>query len=455
MDPTPQELTGFTTLDQVGVWAGLGADELLIILSDLGNPVDFLQVASIPLEPYTETINLVRITGRPSADGNPGPQVPLTPVSKGKAQQFLRACVAKVATVSCPRPTGTPTTLAVRGPKMASFVDSSIDSEVIVLNKSHVEMLFSNYRTARGEFPSQDIEPTEEQLSAVHQLIISGAVPYADFAIFGPFGRRLLRKLTLMAYHYNAPEGTWKRVELPGPPDFESWWKSWLVLKCTLLLLGSVKPERLDLYGEHIRSFITTYGPTCWFLVYQADVRMRSEHFERIRRRLQIEFDVQNIQFGFDPLTPWDGVFAAATKDKEFWDSEIREKALLYLAKISTFRDASHDGTTQHVRGPAPPFQPFVPQGQKRKSQNDPRSKGGKNKGGQGRGGQSSFQGNGHESCNNWNAGICREPCPSGRSHTCSKCGGSHKRDQCSQSSSSKPQGKGGKNKGGKHKGEK
>ena len=102
--------------------------------------------------------------------------------------------------------------------------------------------------------------------------------------------------------------------------------------------------ERLDLCGEHLRSFLTTYGPSCWFLIYQADVRMRSEHFERIRRRLQIEHDSQNITLGFDPTTPWDGVFAAAVKDTELWDSEVREKALPYLAKVSTFRDASHDG---------------------------------------------------------------------------------------------------------------
>ena len=219
MDPTPQEIAGFETLDQVRLWAGLGADAYARILDGLGTPINLLQLASIPQGAYSDTVNLVRVAGQALADGNAGPRVPLFPVDNGKAQQFLRACIAKVGGVAGPGPIVT-TLAVVKGPKMASFVDSSLDSEILVLTKPHVERLFANYRNTRGEFPSQEIEHTEEQISAVHQLITSGAIPYVDFAIFGPFGRRLLRKLTLLAYHYNAPEGTWKRVELAGPPDF-------------------------------------------------------------------------------------------------------------------------------------------------------------------------------------------------------------------------------------------
>eukprot|EP00969_Alexandrium_andersonii_P289954 12816434-Alexandrium_andersonii.AAC.1 len=56
-----------------------------------------------------------------------------------------------------------------------------------------------------------------------------------------------------------------------------------------MLLLEQCSPEPLDLYGEHIRSLVETYGADAWYLVYQADVRMRSEEFERIWRRLRVE----------------------------------------------------------------------------------------------------------------------------------------------------------------------
>ncbi len=450
-------VAGLLALGDASLWAGLTSAELTVILDGLGNPTSFLEVAAIPKDVFTDSMNQVRMASPGGDDDAPG--IPLTPVAKGKAQQFLRACIAKVGVVSGPP---TVTTVAVKGPKMANFVDSSLDSEIIVLTKPHLERLFSNYRSSRGEFPSQEIEPTEEQISAIHQLINTGCSPYVDFAIFGPFGRRLLRKLTFISYHYNAPEGTWKRLELPGPPDFDSWGKSWLVLKCTFLLLGGFKPERLDLYGEHLRSFLTTYGPDCWFLIYQADVRMRSEHFERIRRRLQINFDTGLVEFGFDPTVPWDAVFAAAVKDKEFWDSEIREKALLYLAKVNTYRETTQDGTSQIFgglpRGPAASLFPNKGQGQKRKFPRQEPSYGGGKRGGpqgQGKGGPQGQGGNKHETCNNWNAGRCQEPCPTNRAHACARCGGNHKKDQCSSSPSgpSKPQGKNkGKNPNGKGK---
>ena len=51
---------------------------------------------------------------------------------------------------------------------------------------------------------------------------------------------------------------------------------------------------------------------------------MRSEEFERIRRRAFIEFEecdpASRPKHWFDPNVPWDGVFAKASKDKEFWD---------------------------------------------------------------------------------------------------------------------------------------
>ena len=63
----------------------------------------------------------------------------------------------------------------------------------------------------------------------------------------------MLKKLMFIAYRYNMHSGEWARQELPGPPDFSTWWKSWMVLKTTFLLLDAVAPEPLELYGEFIR----------------------------------------------------------------------------------------------------------------------------------------------------------------------------------------------------------
>jgi hypothetical protein len=444
MEPTPSEVAGFDTLQKASQWAGLSESEVATLLLELGSPASFREVASIPLDTYSTAINAVRVDGPPAGDGA-CPQIALTPRLIGMAQLFYRACLATTAAPGAPV-ASTAIALPSSRPKMSSLVDPTIDSEILVLTKSHVEMLFSDYRKARGEYPAPDIEPTEEQLSAVNQLINTKCVPYVDFAIFGPFGRRLLKKLTLTCHVFHAPDGSWKRQELPGPPDFDSWWKSWLVLKCTFLLLQAIRPERLEQYGEHLRSLLNTYGTECWFLIYQADTRMRSEHFERIRRRLQIDHDANINQHEFDPIRPWDGVFAAAVKDKDFWDSEVREKAILYLAKVTNYRDIANDGTAQPSRGLPHKGQGQFAKGQGHQGQGSKR----KHSGHQARepfhkGANPKGKGYGNDTCNNWNNNKCPlDPCPSGRAHVCSKCYGAHKRDQCTN------KGKGGKDKGGR-----
>eukprot|EP00969_Alexandrium_andersonii_P050088 2198370-Alexandrium_andersonii.AAC.1 len=47
-----------------------------------------------------------------------------------------------------------------------------------------------------GDYPSEEIEPTCEQLSTVDQLVRFGALPYVDFSLFGPHGKRAERKLS-------------------------------------------------------------------------------------------------------------------------------------------------------------------------------------------------------------------------------------------------------------------
>ena len=120
-----------------------------------------------------------------------------------------------------------------------------------------------------------------------------------DFAVFGPHGLRLLRKLTISSFAMNA-SGEWQRRELPGPPSYEGWFEIFRVFRTTFLLLGAASAERLDSYCEHIRSLHSRFGSECWGLIYMADVHMRSEQFERIRRRLEIA-----PEFGYTSASPW------------------------------------------------------------------------------------------------------------------------------------------------------
>lgn len=116
-----------------------------------------------------------------------------------------------------------------------------------------------------------------------------------------------------------------------SPPDWEAWSEVFRCIRTTFLLLETVTPERLDGYAEHIRSLSARFGPTCWDIIYLGDVHMRSEHFERIRRKL-----TQNPNHGFTVASPWNAVYAQSVLEDSFWSKEVITPATLRLAKGSS-----------------------------------------------------------------------------------------------------------------------
>eukprot|EP00972_Heterocapsa_arctica_P046779 6904662-Heterocapsa_arctica.AAC.1 len=51
--------------------------------------------------------------------------------------------------------------------------------------------------------------------------------------------------------------------------------------------LGHATSTRLNLYSTKIAKVADLYGEGCWWLVAQADARMRSARMERLRRRAE------------------------------------------------------------------------------------------------------------------------------------------------------------------------
>ena len=211
--------------------------------------------------------------------------------------------------------------------------------------------MFAAYKKERGAEPVEDVSPTEEQVSAIKQILDCDRFPYACFSIFGPFGKRMLAKMVYLAYLF-MPDGSWQKKELPGPPTFEHWWASFRVFRVALLLLKAVPPELLDNYADMVKRFASTYGPQAWFIVYQAEVRMRSENFERLRRRAERVHETAqaaNMASDFDPQLPWATVFRMAVGEecKNWWDDNLHRDALLFLTHVRSADAISDDGTVQ------------------------------------------------------------------------------------------------------------
>ena len=145
-----------------------------------------------------------------------------------------------------------------------------------------------------------------------HSSVHAGAVPFADFSIFGPYGQLLLRKQTFLSYHLSPATGDWVRREQPGPSSFHDWYRIWKCYRAGMLLLQCVEAERLDAYSEMVRGFVQQYGEDAWPFISRADVRMRSKHLDRLRRELRA-----SPAYGFQEDHPWSACYAASLKEVE------------------------------------------------------------------------------------------------------------------------------------------
>ena len=305
------------------------------------------------------------------------------------------------------------------------MLDQTLDAEVIPLGSEEIAKMFEDYRTRFGDDPNPDSEPTGDQISGLKQLLTSGAIPYIDFAVFGPHGLRLLRRLTFSSYSLNS-NGEWSRKEMPGPPDWESWSEIFRCVRTAFLLLGAVSAERLDAYHDHLRSLAQRFGPSCWDLVYVADVHMRSEQFERIRRKF-----LQSPEYGFTKASPWNAVFAQAVREDAFWSREVITPATLRLARgggppVSVTpgshpKDALNTALADADDNPKKRKRPKVKQSEEATKHN---------------GSIYTHNKRGTQICEKWNNGKCgnhrpQSKCEGGRSHQCNRCLGPHQGKDC------------------------
>ena len=439
MDPTPDQLRSLDTLEQLLDFVGIDLSLRGTTLEALGHPTSVREISFVSQGDLEDVLATLRVPPPVTEDGGlPGPSVQASPVQKGGVRFMLRVARLRAGLPvegMSPQPASGPAPFVggfsqpTKRVKLSSLVDSAADAELVTLEGSEIRRLFGEYKRARGDYPHKDMEPSEDQLSAVSQLLNTGQAPFVDFALFGPQGKRALRKLTLVSFTFQVETGMWKRAELPGPPDFNTWWKAWLVLKTALLLLQCVDAERLEHYGEFIRQLVDMYGPESWFLIYQADVRFRSEEMERIRRNAQIAYEDNTSdaisRSGYSPHRPWDWVWAAALGDagRGFWESEVHRPAVFFLARIKSRNETIQDGTTvlsgltvgagggadggatkrvapkKKPKKERPPKAPRAPPGATPPKKEFDAAR------------------NASEVCKNFSLGKCKDPCPFGRIH--------------------------------------
>jgi hypothetical protein len=347
LEPTIEEMNGFKTVNDIAEWCDLPAESRTTLFSILGatSATKPRTIAAIPENVFQKTVEDWR-----DAEGKH--HSPVISASAGLVGAVARKMFGIVSQAMMNEKvlennleierlkahTAQPpvATKSARSIKLATIVDQANDLEVDPMPHSEVEAAYKTYKDKMGDMPRPEDDVTTEQLAGLRALFATGAPPYVDLAVWGPFGRRIQKKLKLTGLVMTA-SGTLQQAQLYGPPNLDEWLAGFAVFKTGAIMLGEVTPATLDLWTKVITGYAHRWGADVWALIYQTDVRARLEHMERVRRQGAAEH-AQAIAGGgyhsFDPKHPWDWVFRTTADDAKFWRRELEDSALLIKTRV-------------------------------------------------------------------------------------------------------------------------
>ena len=371
MDPDATTAAGLTNIVLVAQWSGMEGlrndpDTIrgsLFRLFGLHGAEPPRVLAILPHDAVQTLLQTWRI---PAAA--PAAAQPPTMAQLGQAGILFRTCRFLCGTL--------PDQLAARNPpqapqippappgarkvKMSQVINQVDDEEVDFLDANKANEAYKAYKKQLGGFPPDDEELSSEQPSTLAAFYKSGRAPYTDLAIWGPFQHRLQRKIKLKVRFSST--GDFIPIELYGPADFEAWRQCYMVFRTGSIMLEEITPSKLDAYEKVIRQFHERYGKICWPIIYQADVRARFEQTERVRRRGQEAYEnarAAGLGHNYNPDTPWAWVWKELADDFIFWNKEVVEPCMLYLAKSANLPQLVSDDApidkSSSIHPPPPP----------------------------------------------------------------------------------------------------
>ena len=399
MDPDPQQSAAWKALGDVIQWAKLQGEqnnedsEIGSFTSLLGATMDdpIAVVGAIIVEDYDKILANWQVAGHaptPTQKSKAalvgrgarilcGTQLTLTEERKQKEEETLRKheleklqLQTQIATMAT---SPSQETLAIgngevklsqtilpgkiqKKVKMNLVADQVFDQEVDILSEEMVAECYTAYAEIFQDLPPPEEEITVEQLTALHVLLQSGSPPYVDFAVFGPHGYRLLRKLKLQGLQLT-PGGDLRTIELAGPPTFGMWERCYMCLKTGLIQHRAVRIAKLLKYHDQQKRYHERYGPAVWHLQYQSEVRMRQERMIHHKRQ-GAELHRKALAAGtealcpYNPKMPWDYAWSMACEDFHWWRQELEEPCILILTRSQSV-SAMVDGDVDIAEEPA------------------------------------------------------------------------------------------------------
>ena len=145
--------------------------------------------------------------------------------------------------------------------KFEEVLEQGEEGTFEVMSHAEARGVRKNYKTVMGRKPPVNCKATTDQLSALRSRMADGRAPFADFGIFGPFGKKIAKLRKFEVRKMVGDEIVTKYIT--GPSDHEEWLSSWRVYRAALIALDAVSAGSLDLYQEGIRVLVALC-PNSW-----------------------------------------------------------------------------------------------------------------------------------------------------------------------------------------------
>jgi hypothetical protein len=257
------------------------------------------------------------------------------------------ATVADLATALEEQGKAASPVVLVKSIKLSNYVSQEMEGTTPLLNRQAITACEDAYKARLGILPLEGYMPSPEQLSALKHLLDNDIVPYVDFALWGPYNKRFLRrKAALVTFTPDLDTGNWREShKLIGPTTFDIWFSNWCVYRTSMVMLDGAETERLDQYAQFIRALHEKYTAKCWWLIYQADVRLRSEKLGRL-----VTDKVGQDSAAIEDKLRWSKAFTKATDVEhpgiaEFWNAEVHRPAAEFKNGHSSHYELAREGS--------------------------------------------------------------------------------------------------------------
>ena len=217
--------------------------------------------------------------------------------------------------------------------QLKTILDQSDETEIQIAAESKVRNWAQNWVSFAHGPPLDEEDPTVEQLSALeHRVVVQDCPPYADFAVFTPYNRRISRANKFTAV-IPQPDGSFLLKEVPGPQNHTVWKYCWRTFRCAAIQLTILREAAMTSYYQQIESLVLEW-PDCWSLVYMADDKARSEGLLKKRRTIEASIALgQPAPQLWDPNSPWSACLMAMATDEVYWNRQVRNLAVAWLAR--------------------------------------------------------------------------------------------------------------------------